>query len=511
MTLSHANTILISANWEEMKQSKVSPSGRIGWFPGVNMASVSEYWQFVQLQATGQVNVQKIEAAKTFFQQQFPDWAERDRAADASRQRGLFQQMQQADEAEQSLPGICLRCLISNQILRVCRQLEAQFGSSHGFKTADLLPFVLDDRLTAPRAKSHPSSEFQPFAVRILQSFEPERGSLTTWIIRLVRNHRELNRFLLEQGVYMVSDWAILNDTQPRQLPRILGEFHALTPIEIEQASQLLRSYHAVYRRDRVEQRQSGSVGRCMPPTVVQLQEIARYCQALSKSPLAANLGTTTTETTLSALQSLASQLRQYRIAVRGGVAQTESLDQPEMAGHARTLQADSPDADHSAENQFLDLYRRQFEQCLEQVIADVVRDRVQYLQKRKPQSTQAFIDALRLFHCQGQSMNQIAQQIGLQQQYQVTRLLKLKQFRADVRQRLLLRLRDRVLDYTKTQPSLPQMHDLEQQVEAALDHQISDLMQAAELEASTPQERPFQNLFARKLCHHLDTWSLSS
>jgi hypothetical protein len=57
--------------------------------------------------------------------------------------------------------------------------------------------------------------------------------------------------------VYFISDWAILNDTKSKQLQRILAEFHHLSEFEIRYSCILLESYHAVYRRDRLEQRRN--------------------------------------------------------------------------------------------------------------------------------------------------------------------------------------------------------------------------------------------------------------
>jgi hypothetical protein len=60
--------------------------------------------------------------------------------------------------------------------------------------------------------------------------------------------------------VYFISDWAILNDTKSKQLQRILAEFHHLSESEIRDSCILLESYHAVYRRDRLEQRRNSSI-----------------------------------------------------------------------------------------------------------------------------------------------------------------------------------------------------------------------------------------------------------
>jgi hypothetical protein len=114
--------------------------------------------------------------------------------------------------------------------------------------------------------------------------------------------------------VYFISDWAILNDTKSKQLQRILAEFHHLSESEIRLACLLLESYHAVYRRDRLEQRRnllnSGQARiqrRCLPPTATQLHEIARLLNAKATLRLE-------TEEVLNQLQNLAKGLQQYRI-----------------------------------------------------------------------------------------------------------------------------------------------------------------------------------------------------
>ena len=102
--------------------------------------------------------------------------------------------------------------------------------------------------------------------------------------------------------------------------------------------------------------------------------------------------------------------------------------------------------------------------------------------------------------------MSEMATQLGLQAQYQVSRLLKLKELRADIRQRLLSLLSDRILDKAKEYADPERLQSLEQQVQTVLDEQIAATMQQAEAEANIPKDRPLDSLFNRRLCHHLDT-----
>ena len=63
-----------------------------------------------------------------------------------------------------------------------------------------------------------------------------------------------LNRALLDYGLYRASDWAILTDTTPAQVERILSQYHLCSHYEVAEAVELLRRFHQVYSRDRLQQ-----------------------------------------------------------------------------------------------------------------------------------------------------------------------------------------------------------------------------------------------------------------
>ncbi len=113
-----------------------------------------------------------------------------------------------------------------------------------------------------------------------------------------------LNSFVREFGVYLVSDWAILNDTTSRQLRR--RAIHFYTNIELEQMCYLLERYHTVYRQDLLQLRRQRCHGKCPLPTTEQLQKIAQDLQtktAQSYSP----------QQVMDQLQALAQELRLNR------------------------------------------------------------------------------------------------------------------------------------------------------------------------------------------------------
>ncbi len=472
------------------------------------VTTASKYWQLVRLEATGKPKVEEIVSARAFLQQQFPQLNTQIEVPDKVIQGQLLRLLDNSSEtsAEDAnnhlMAQSCLRCFISHQIEQVCIQLELQFGKEHGFNRYHLFPLVLDDTLDdLPDAGSSRANQsiYKSLSVQILETFDPQKASLSTWTTRLVKHNRELNAFLLEQGVYLISNWAILNDTTPKQVRRILAEFHHLTSAEIQQACFLLESYHAIYRRDRLTQR-PGIRGKCQPPSGEQGERIARHLHQKANLLLSP-------ENTLSQLQELAELLRQYRIHVRSGkfVAQ-QSLDNPEIDTEglqASVIQTESED--ESEQREFFQFYRQQFLTCLDESIEYVTQNRFSRLNRKSSLKAQQFLTALELFHCQGKSMGEIAPLVELKAQYQVTRLLKLKEFRADVRQKMLQQLRVRTLAKAANYAAPNQLQQLEQKVEAALDEQIDAVMQAAETEASVANHSSPASLLARHLCRYLD------
>lgn len=459
------------------------------------MGAAWKYWQLVRIDSARGRKVEEIPAAKAFFQQQFPELAGMVEVPDAQVQRRLLQLMRTEAMSESAIPQQmaegCLRCFISHQIERVCGELEGRFGEKGGFTRSELLILVLDDvDVLNPRHNSQAqSSGYQSLASQVLQTFDPEQSQLSTWTKHQVISR--LNPFLLKCGVYLASDWSILNGMTTGRLQRLLAEVYALTALEIERSRQLLDSYHNIYRQDHLQQRQPGSRRRCEAPTPQQLNRMVEYLRAKG-------IHGYSSQQVMHELKTLADRIRGSR------TPKLESLDAPESRSLADERQAPEPD-DEDTHNEFLTLFRQEFRNCLEQAIEQVVSDRLAYHRKRKPPSDQPFLTALHLFYCQHLPMGEIASQVGLQKQYQVSRLLELKPFRADVRQKMLVCLRDRCRELAANYINPTQLENLEQRLDAALEEEIDKVINADEAQARTPN-CSLNNLFARRLCRHLDT-----
>jgi macrodomain Ter protein organizer (MatP/YcbG family) len=462
------------------------------------MGNTTQYWTFLRLEPAGTYRPIDKPTAQTFLQTTWNDIGDLEIATDAAIQAELLTLMGDALMGNtlleaQNLAQLCLRCFISQQIVQTCRSLVNQFGAHYQFQLSDLLPLVLDDDGRVP------STDYPSLAKQILASFQADSGSFSNWVIRLVRQHREVNQFLLEHGLYLISDWAILNDTPIDRLQKTLTEFYQLSPSEIASAVALLESYRAVYLADRLQQRQQNAKrqGQCPPPTPEQLQRIGDRIQTQTGK-------TYTPETLLSQLCNLAQRLRQYRIAIRSGQLPTQSMDIPEIQAKAESQTLDrSQPADSSAPNQFLQQYRQIFLESLDTALAKVIQGRLD--KAKNPEKAERFLRALDLFYCQRKSMTEIATAIGVGRQDNVTYLLKLKDLRADVRHLMLCQLRDAVREQAKAFANPDRLDQLSQELDEALSEQVDQMIAAEEKRAQTPKEFMQDSLFAQRLCHYLD------
>ena len=188
------------------------------------------------------------------------------------------------DATTRALAGLCLRCYVSDPILKACKKIDNLFSGEKQFTYQDLLPFVLNDdgqslilldrdgktQLILDNKGETKTTNYKFFTVEILRTFKhnsSRRMSLDNWAYLQTRQNPELKDFLSEFGFKALSDWALLNRARPKQLERLSER--SRTSVEI---------FHAVYRRDRLGQRQAG-VRKCPDPSSAQLQEMLTLLQ----------------------------------------------------------------------------------------------------------------------------------------------------------------------------------------------------------------------------------------
>lgn len=458
-----------------------------------------KHYTLVMLNSAGKRQIREIEMAKTFFDDTFADLSNIDEVSDVLIQTRLLEIYQKSSSELSLLAQRCLLCWISWQIEQVCLSLDKLFGNNHGFTYQDLLIYVLDDD-----GSLHSSNAYKCLGREILETFDPQKSNLNTWTTRKVKQNRELNKYLLECGLYFVTDWAILNDTKISQLKNILSGFHSLTNLEIEASQKYLEAYHEVYRAERFRQRANNKTqGRCHPPTIQQLQKIIEVLKIKGIDNLS-------TKVVMQNLQNIASHLREYRIHVRNDSFPTISLDEKLNENFALIEQIPDPNAENiivetDVTKTFLAVYRSQFLNCVDEALITVIESRVKKMQKKDVDKANKFLIGLQLFHCQRISMGNIAKELGLRAQDAVARLLKLKEFRADVRQEILVKLKQKVIELAQKYSTPKQLVTLEAQIAEALEEQITNVISQAEIEATSMQSNCAVSFFSERLCKQLD------
>jgi hypothetical protein len=407
-----------------------------------------------------------------------------------------------SDIASHAQAGLCLRCYVSDPILKACQKIDSLFGGEKSFSYQDLLPFVLNDdgktlvvldsdrktQLILNDKGETKTTGYKFFSVKVLQTFNAEsqsRMSLDNWAYLQTKQHRELKDFLSEFGFKHLSDWALLNRTRLKQL-QLLGI----------RDRHLIEVFHSIYRRDRQKQRQVG-VKKCPDPTSAQMQEMLGDLQQRG-------VFISTSVELLQELKQVATQLRQFDIW-----SYRESLEIEDPETHTYKPRPDLPyqsldevDIEHG---EILDFLHEELELALNEALEQEIRDRIAVLQKSKKYDiyAQEFISGLQLYYCQALSLKEIAPLLGMTSWDQARRVLNPGELLGKVRALTVQYILSKVLEkahqkgLTTIPPEPNYLKVLVEQMEAFVDEEI--FQEAAE-EIRAGKSRSMDSLYAQKL-----------
>jgi hypothetical protein len=457
----------------------------------ITMGQASKYWTILLLDSAGKTRPRELHNVKTYLEQHHAAHLEEDTTSEDQ----LIRTLLPLPDPEAQL---VLRCLISHQIAIACQSLVNQFGQFYGFTLADLLPLVLDDN-GKPWTNQ---GTYKILAQQVLDRFDPAAGKLATWVTRLVRQHPAISACLLDHGLYLVSDWAILNDTKPDQLHRIWTQHYNLSPTEAEQACCLLESFRLVY----TPERRPGS--RCKDPTPDQLDRITQTLATALSRPI-------TTAEMQKQLTQLCKRLRAYRIIARGGQIRGLSVDDAQTLERIQDKAADqrSPEEeeDSGQRDRLIIACREIFDSALPKSIHSAIAQAHSQFLTSPRSDTRAkaplYFPALRLFHGDRISMGEIAPRIGLKRQDDVSRLLNLNHLRTQVRNLVLTQCFGQIKPILQTQGGLTcaQIDRAVEAIEALFAEQIDPIIQEEEQRTRTPKAFDRPTRFAQAICDELD------
>ena len=406
---------------------------------------------------------------------------------------------------QRAYAGLCLRCYVSEPILRACQKIDSLFSGNKAFSYQDLLPFVLNDdgktlvvvdgedktqQVLDQQNRLQPSV-FKIFSVEVLRTYKANLASsmsLDNWAFLRTKQHPELKNFLAEFGFQPFSDWTLINRIRLNQMERLS-----------KRDRHLVDAFHAVYRRDR---RQTHQTGRCKDPTAEQLAEMN---DRLKEQGAAFN----STRDLLKALKQIAKQLRQFDIWQAREPLEVKDMETGTYALRA-DLPAESPDEAEIEEQDFVAFLRQQLAIALDTAIEQAIQGRIAKLKKSKKYApfAAAYPLGLQRYYREGISLKEIGAQLGMSSWDQTRRILNpgelLSQVRLLTAQQLLEPIlkaaQDKGLATTPVEPTY--LKTLMKQIEAFID---AKLFSEAASEIKAGKNRSLDSGYAQHLTQYLD------
>ena len=406
------------------------------------------------------------------------------------------------DTINRARAGLCLRCYVSEPILKECKKLDSLFSGEKQFTYRDLLPFVLNDdgeklivldrdgktQLMVDDSCKTRASRYSFFSVKVLQTFNPElqsRMSLENWAYLQTKQNPELKKFLSEFGFQHLSDWALLNRTRKKQFESLLV-----------QERYVVQAFHAVYRRDRQQQKNRGNK-KCPDPTIAQLEEMLVYLQQQQ-------IWINTPVELIRELKQIAQQLRKYDIW-----NSRESLDIYDNESGTYVTRRDLPnsslDETDVEQQEFLQFLHQLVYTTLSEKIKEQVEANIEKLQKSKKYRSFAakYIQGLHLYYNLAMSLKEITPELGMTSWDQTRRILNPGELLSKVRIKTVEQMLDIILKkaaqkgLTKIPPEVNYILSLTEQIESYVDREI--FQQAAE-EIRAGKNRTMSSSYAKQL-----------
>ncbi len=473
------------------------------------MNTFSRYWKIWRINPAAEKSGYKqfhVTAAQEFTNSQVFD------VEDSDEQNILLSRFKGENDGEDTInrarAGLCLRCYVSEPILRECKKLDSLFSGEKQFSYRDLLPFVLNDdgeklivldrrdgktQLIVDDSCKTRASEYNFFSVKILQTFNPElqsRMSLDNWAYLQTKQNPELKKFLSEFGFQNLSDWALLNRTRKKQLQRFSA-----------QECYVVEAYHAVYRRDRQQQKNKGNK-KCPNPTTAQLEEMLSYLQQQQQIQI------NNPVELIKELKQIALQLRKYDVW-----NSRESLDVYDDESGTYVARRDLPSSSLNEadleQQDFLKFLHQLLYTTLSQIIKQEVETNIQKLQKSKKYApfAQKYIQGLHLYYELAMSLKEITPELEMTSWDQARRILNPGELLSKVRAKTVEQMLESILKkaadkgLTKIPPEANYLLILTEQIESYVDGEI--FQQAAE-EIRAGKNRTMNSAYAKEIRNYI-------
>jgi hypothetical protein len=467
------------------------------------MSATSRYWHICRISLKSQIagyEYSLVPIAEKFCQQKIPSSQTREMQAFLLSYFYSFNSAK-VDVATLAEAGFCLRCYISEPILKACQKIDSLFIGDKSFTYKDLLPFVLNDdgktpiildsdrktQLVVDANGETKTSTFKFFTIEVLRTYNADASSMSldNWAYLQTKQNTELKDFLSEFGFQHFSDWALMNRVRPKQIERLSVRDRHLVEV-----------FHSVYRRDRQNHRQVGAK-RCPDPNSAQLQEMLK---SLQQRGVVINTPIELTKE----LKYVVSQLRQYDI---WSYREPLEIQDPDTGNYTTRvdLPNDSQDELDVEQREMIEFLHEQLKTALVESIKQQISDRLSELQKSRRYATFAnqFIPGLQLYYCQQMSLKDVGTKLGMSSWDQTRRILNPGELLSNVRTRTIQQVIEKILTeahskgLTEIPPKIEYLKTVVEQIEAFAD---AEIFQEAAEEIRAGKSRSLDSLYAQEL-----------
>ncbi len=352
------------------------------------------------------------------------------------------------------------------------------------------LKFALDERqrLLVINGKGLQAVS-QPFSFKVLATFEPNRSqgrNLANWTSFMVKQEPEVKLILREYGFHPDSLWRFLSKVKPEQLQYLEQHSSNFSVDKIAYHVQLLTVLRQVNQRHRREQLKSKSQDKGekkrdhlfkMMLDELQKQSIAIASTQALKDELQ-KIRNFLCKQPREMCRSEALISGNYEITISEIISGTEFNDLEELEKREIT------EFYYCVQQQFQPDYWQKRLQWLDSSLQSTILNRLTYLQNSRSrklvkQSSQ-YLPALKYLYVSGLSMGEIAWKIGLQHEYQVSRLLSLPALLKDSQNQMLVLLKELFFNWAKQEAAAEHLQILEEQPGIAiqlLEEPIADIL----------------------------------
>jgi hypothetical protein len=146
-----------------------------------------------------------------------------------------------------ALPLLCLRCRVSHPLKAWLRATHRAHSQSHGLELMAMASYALDDDgsltirkgpsemapFTYAEIASRPAGLISPFTAEVIRTYDPSKCGLPHWARLKIQAHNGLKAYFRENGLLLISDWALLRYSSPRRVREACAEqLRAATGIE---------------------------------------------------------------------------------------------------------------------------------------------------------------------------------------------------------------------------------------------------------------------------------------